>query len=136
MVIRTSDGKRLVDVGTSDTLKSVYSTIVLRLGRHAKAVPDAIAFLQKGTCAPGDALETARQFNLIRDDLARVSPDKAVYDLDEPRKKAPWAGNISPVVTSCANLYTTADGKDLLFEIVSILTYAGIAEVAVAIGEG
>lgn len=30
---------------------------------------------------------------------------------------------MSPVITSCANLYTTKDGRDLLFEIVSILCY-------------
>lgn len=37
---------------------------------------------------------------------------------------APWTRNLSGIVTSCANLYTRANGKDLLFEVFGILTCA------------
>ena len=36
-------------------------------------------------------------------------------------------GNISSNVTSCANLYTTADGKDLIQEAISLLKHAAAA---------
>lgn len=78
-------------------------------------------------------METARQFNLIRDELSRYAPEKAVYDFRDLKKKAPWNNNLSSVITSCANLYTTTDGQDLLYEIVSILCYAGVKKVSVSV---
>ena len=67
----------------------------------------------------------------MRDKLSNYPPEELVYDINDRSKHAPWEGNISPVVTSCANFYTTADGKDLLFEIVSILTYGAYMKTAV-----
>lgn len=133
MTIISEDGNRIVDVGTSDILFSVISTINIRLKHAQKKIPLAIRFLESGACEGSDGLETARQFNLIRDQLAGLSPDKAVYDQRDPKKPAPWENNLSSVITSCANLYTTADGKDLLYEIVSILTYGGIVNVKISI---
>lgn len=49
------------------------------------------------------------------------------------RYDVPWKGRLSNVITSCANLYTTADGKDLLYEVVSILCYAEVAAVSVRV---
>lgn len=86
----------------------------------------AIDFLKLGTCDSSKGYDVARQINLIRDELSKYSPEKAVYDIDNPQKVAPWYGKLSPVVTSCANIFTTADGQDLLFELVSILCYAQV----------
>ena len=88
----------------------------------------AFDFLQSGKCEGKNGYEVAGQINLIRDALAQVSPDKAVYDIDNPKLLAPWKDNLSPVVTSRANMFTTADGQDLLFEIVSILCYAQVTK--------
>ena len=49
-----------------------------------------------------------------------------VYDMNDTKKKAPWEGNISSVITSCGNFFTTADGKDLIFELTSLLCYAAV----------
>lgn len=133
MEIMTADGKRIVAVGTSDILHSLYSTIMIRLETCDDYAPLALAFLKTGRCEADYAEETARQFNLLHDALACIKPEEAVYDMEDRNKLAPWEGNISKVVTSCANLYTTADGKDLLFEIVSILTYAGLAYTSIEI---
>ena len=123
MIIVSSNCKRLVEVGGSDILYSLYSTILVRLDQFVAEVPLAIGFLQNGICAGKDGLETAREFNLLRDRLAQIPPDQAVYNLENLSQQAPWAGKLSPVITSCANLYTTKDGQDLLFEIVSLLCY-------------
>lgn len=123
MIIQSNDSEKTVDIGSGDIFHSLYSTIKVRLKRFDD-IDTAIQFMDSGICEYVDALECARQFNLIRDHLSQISPCDAVYDYKDLNKKAPWAGNISPTITSCANLYTTADGKDLLFEIVSILTYA------------
>lgn len=66
----------------------------------------------------------------MRDGLASVSPQDALQTLNSLNPPE-WISDISPVITSCANLYTTADGGDLLYEIVSILVYASIVKVDV-----
>ena len=132
MMIVTDDNKRIISIG-SGILFSVYSTLEVRTKRFKKDVPLAEQFLKFGVCEPENAMETARQFNQLRDEFAKYEPDKAVYDMTDPKKAAPWAGKLSKVVTSCANLYTTNDGQDLLFEIVSILCYASNAGVKVSI---
>ena len=134
MVIITSDGNKAVNVGTVDIWICLVSTITGRLNKK-KDLPLAIQFLETGHCAAKDGYETARQINLIRDRLAMISPDKVIYDPERPEIKAPWANNISPVITSCANYFTTADGKDLLFELVSIFTYAQLKNVSVDTAE-
>ena len=133
MTIITSDHKRTVNIGRSDIWSSLYATIAINLKRKLKGVPLAIQFLESGQCTRDKAMETARQFNLIRDMLSQFSPKDLIYDLHNPKGPAPWDNNISSVVTSCANFYTTADGGDLLYVIVSILCYAGIVGVSVSI---
>ena len=131
MRLVSADAKRYVDVGNYEIWFSVYSTVEKRLGLFKRHIPLVIDFLVNGQCETNNALDTARQFNLLRDELAKYSPEKAVYDMHMMSKKAPWADNLSPVTTSCANLYTTTDGKDLLYEVVCILTYAHYAKVSV-----
>ena len=132
MKLKSADSKRIVNIGGVDIWHSVYSTIEKRFGIAKRKVPYAINFLKTCECSPENALECARQFNLIRDELSKYPPSKAVYDINDSTKTAPWENNLSPVITSCANMYTTADGKDLLFEVVSILTYAHYAKVSVS----
>lgn len=132
MRLISSDGERVVDVGGSDIWFSLYSTVISTFGHNRNKIAKAIKFMEKGICDGKDGYEVARQFNLIRDELSKIAPDKAVYDISDKKKIAPWKGKLSPVITSCANLYTTADGKDLLFEVVSILTYAQIKKVNVS----
>lgn len=132
MVLTSSDGKRVIDVGAEDIWFSIYSTAEGRLGGFKKKIPKAMDFLVTKRCLADDAVETARQLNMLRDEFAKIPPEKLIYDLNDKKKKAPWSENISLVVTSCANLFTTADGGDLFFEVVGILVYAGIKEVDIS----
>jgi len=129
MRIITSDGKRYVDIGNSDVWKSIYATVISSFGLRKNKVAKAIDFLANGVCKSEDGYETARQFNMIRDELSRITPEKAVYDLDKKKEKPSWLTELSPVITSCGNLYTTADGDDMIHEIVSIFSYAEIVGV-------
>lgn len=135
MIIRTTDDKRMVDVGSYGIWYSVYSTAEVRLSPMKKSLSLALAFLKSGKCSHKDAYETARQINLIRDAFSQITPSQAVYNKDDLSKVAPWADNLSGIVTSCGNLYTTADGKDLLYELVCILTFAHYKKVDVTISE-
>ena len=131
MMITTSDNKRYVDVGSEGIWNSVLSTAEVRMDSMKKHINLALGFLNTGKCSAKIAFETAIQFNLIWDAFSQIAPSNAVYDKNNRSIEAPWSSNLSGIVTSCGNLYTTSDGKDLLFEVVSILTYAYYMEVDV-----
>lgn len=131
MFIQTTDQQRTVDVGGHDIWYALYSTMTVRLRAISKTIPHALRFLRLGQCPSSAAFATARELNLVRDALSQIRPEQAVYDKDDPGRAAPWSGNVSGIVTSCGNLFLTADGKDLLYELVSILTYAHYANVDV-----
>lgn len=131
MIIMSADGKRYVDVGSEGIWYSVLSTAEIRLAPMKKDIRLALDFLNTGKCSAKNAHETARQFNLIRDAFSQIVPSNAVYNKDKPSMAAPWSNNLSGIVTSCGNLYTTSDGKDLLYEVVCILTYAHYKKVDV-----
>lgn len=124
MIIMSSDDKRYVDVGSEAIWYSVLSTAEIRLAPMKKDIRLALDFLNTGKCSAKNAHETARQFNLIRDAFSQIAPSSAVYNKENLTMAAPWSNNLSDIVTSCGNLYTTSDGKDLLYEVVCILTYA------------
>lgn len=134
MLIQTTDLQRIVDIGGSDIWHSLYSTVAVRLRKFTKTIPHALKFLQLGRCQTTPHLRR-REISTVRDALSQIRPEQAVYDKDDPSRVAPWSGNISGIVTSCGNLFLTADGKDLLYELVSILTYAHYANVDVEPGE-
>ena len=126
MVIITTDNQRIVEIGTSTIMFSLYSTVKILLRRKTSKIKTAKDFLKTGNCDHKNAIICARELNLVRDFLSRYSPEKAIWDCNDLSALPPWYNNLSPVITSCANLFTTADGKDLLYELVSVLTYAGI----------
>ena len=125
MRLYTSDEKRNVDVGMGSIWYSIYSTAFIAFSDDAKKnIPLAMEFLKTGECAAENTVATAEQIRRVQTAFASIEPDKAIYDLHKPSTPPPWANNIAPTVTSCANLFTTADGKDLLTEVLSLLEYA------------
>ena len=131
MEIISADEKRYVDVGNSDIWNCFYSTVITKLKELSDDIPLALLFLKNKECEPENCIETARQMDLIRDNLSKLSINELVYDYNKPKKKAPWQGNLSPIITSCGNFFTTADGKDLIFEINTVLCYCGIKKMNV-----
>nr|WP_035097480.1 Imm70 family immunity protein [Olegusella massiliensis] len=128
MDIGTTDGKRIVNVGSATDFRTLYATAAKIMGRKSKDVARGLDFIKTGQCGPTDSIETARQINLIKDELARHRPSDAVT---ETGNRPQWINEISPVITSCANLFTTADGGDLLHELVSLLCYADVVGIPV-----
>lgn len=127
MTICTSDYKQSVDVGTGSVWYSVYSTAVTHLTDDDKEfLQYGMDFLKSGGCVADDAQITARQMELIQRRFAKIAPMDAVWDMDNPSQRGPWHQGVAGNVTSCANLYTTADGKDLFQEIISLLKYADV----------
>ena len=125
MRLYTSDEKKMVDVGMGSIWYSIYSTACIAFSEDIKkGIPLALAFLKSGECAAVNANETKRQIESVVSGFSKLSPDEAVYTLQRPDMDPPWKGNIASTVTSCANLYTTADGMDLFTEVMDLLQYS------------
>ena len=133
MRIITSDGNKYINIGSAEVWKSLCSTIFVLLDDEKDGIMKARSFLENNKAEGVEGYEIARQFNLIRDKLSRFAPEKVIFDMNDMSVKAPWYGKLSPVVTSCANLFITADGEDLLYEIVCIFCYAEIKRVSVVV---
>lgn len=131
MNIISSDAKRSISLGGSDTWQTLCSTVRYHLANSEEQLLHVFAFIDGGHSDCQNCLSTAREFNLVRDRLSQIEPGQIIYDYKNPEKQPPWGDNISPVITSCANYLTTGDGDDLLAEIVKILTYAAFAKVSV-----
>ena len=129
----TEDYKRSVDIGTYTIWHSLYSTIMGRIKDGKELSPVTLEFLKNGCCESHYAKDISEEIQYLRDRLATIPPNEAIYDINNPSVDAPWKNNISPDVTSCANLFTTADGKDLLTEMISILCFAGETKVDISV---
>lgn len=121
MRISCTNGMASVNVGNSEIWKALVSTVNTLLKKQSLSISKGIAFFNSGSCISSECLETARQINLIRDALSAFKPNEVVFDEKNPSYRASWANNISPVITSCANYFITADGHDLLSELVGLL---------------
>lgn len=128
MNIVSSDAKKSISLGGSETWQTLCSTIYYHLSSSEQQLSHAFKFIKSCHCRSQDCLDTAREFNIVRDLLSQLKPDQIVYDYKDPKKLPPWGDKISPIITSCANYLTTGDGDDLLAEIVKILTYAAYAK--------
>ena len=126
MKIISSDYARVIDVGSSEVWNALCATVKVLLSKKQAAIVHALEFMSSGVCESENCIECAKEINRVRDLLSQFSLDKIVYDETKKSFVPDWAKSISPVITSCANFFTTADGEDLLFEIVSILSYGGL----------
>ena len=135
MRIYTADEKKNVDVGMGSIWYSIYSTASIAFSDDIKkTVPLAMDFLKTGECLAENVKDTKKQLEAVKEAFSTIEPDKAIYDLHKPDAPPPWAGNIASTVTSCANLYTTADGKDLFTEVIALLDYAEVQNLSVFAG--
>ena len=123
MITITAANEKPINIGSASFLHCFYSTICAYVLK-AEA-PNAIGFLNNRIIDSSVCKEAAREFNLIRDKLSQHMPSEVVWDIAEPKATPPWGDNISSVVTSLGNYFTTADGFDLISELVLLLYCAG-----------
>ncbi len=133
MNIISDDAKQSVSLGGIDNWQTLQSTIRYHLSSSRSQLSHVFSFLDSGRIASSDCLAAAREFNLVRDALSQIPPSEVIYDEKDPNMQPPWGDQISPVITSCANYFTSGDGDDLLAEIVRVFTYAAYADTDVTI---
>ena len=130
-MITINADKKQINVGSASFFNCFYSTIY----EHVKKaeVPNALSLLKKRELGWPDAIKTAREFNVIRDILSTFSPSEVIWDMDNPDESPPWGKNISPIITSLGNYFVSADGHDLISEIILLLQYANDEKVDISI---
>ena len=97
-------------------------------------IPHAMQFLRNGECSMEDVAKTKGEMATVIKELSSLKPDLLVYDLKKPECAPPWGNDYASTVTSCANLFTTADGDDLFTEIGKLLSYAMDNKLAIKVG--
>lgn len=135
MTLFTSDGELSVDVGSGAIWYSAYSTAMCLLADKTKeAIPKALSFLKTGECPIEQISVTKKEMEIVIKEFSSLKPEDAIYDLHNPEVAPPWKGEIAARVTSCANMYTTSDGKDLFSEVLTLLEYAEKNKVSINAG--
>ena len=128
MNIISSDFKRSISLGGSDTWKTLCATIKYYFSSQKSEYEHVFLFIEDNYLSSKECLTAAKEFNFLRDALSQIAPSKIIYDDKKPDQLPPWGKDISPVITSCANYLTTGSGDDLLAEIVKILVYAAYSK--------
>ncbi len=135
MRLYSADERKSVNVGMGSIWYSVYSTASIAFAKEdTSQISLALDFLRTGECPAEKIEQMKQQLEVVYTAFSFLEPDRAIYDLHKPNIAPPWAGNIAPTVTSCANLYTTAEGKDLFTEVFMLLSYAADKGVSVFAG--
>lgn len=130
MRIITSDGKKIVNIGSASILNAIFET-VKRYAPDNFQINEAIDFMRTKRCIGVDGYVVGRQFNLIRDLLSQVKPEDIICDTNS--SDIFFLRSYSPVITSCANLFTTVDGEDLFSELIKVFVYAKVTNVDIMI---
>lgn len=131
MTLMTEDGKMSVSIGSSTILHALYSTTKVHMGIGRLRVRSAMAFLESGVCKKGNIGTTLEQLKLVKLKLAEIEPARMVYDYKNRNMKAPWQHVMSDEITSCADLFTTSEGRLLIDELLLLLEYAHENELSI-----
>ena len=122
MMIFTSDRSKCVQIKSLNLWSSLFELATEILSDEDKDfLQYAVNFLNSGVCVTDDAQITARQLELTKRRFAKHSPP------------SPLISSVNETATSCADLFITMDGKDLLNELISLLKYADKTSVDVLI---
>ena len=103
-------------VGRADFLGSFFDTVTVRLegGTRGSRFPTLAALYGDGELSP-DAAELARaELANVERELRKHPPADVVWDIDNSDVSPPWGSDIAETITSLANYFVTADGRQLI----------------------
>ena len=122
MTIGIELGSITDEIGTSDFFFAFFSTISGNLepkGRGSR-FPVLMEKLYKGEVAQGDAVKALSELEIVNKELASLSVDKVIWDIQDRKKMPPWGNNISPDITNLSNYFVTSSGRDFMFSLKEI----------------
>jgi hypothetical protein len=104
------------EIGTGDFLHCFFSTISGNLEPRGWGTrfPILLTVLYQGELGQKDATAALAEWGAIEAELAKLPPEKVIWDIDDRRKEPPWKNNISPDITNLANYFVTSTGRELI----------------------
>ena len=108
-------GNSFYTIGAPSFLKSFFSTVYVHLERErwGSLFPVVMREFYSGKMSHERAEAAIAELQMIRDLLAKLSPDDLVWDFEKRDALPPGGAAISTEVTSLANAFVTSDGQDL-----------------------
>jgi hypothetical protein len=106
---------RTHEIGAGSFFHSFFSTVVVRLERDSwgSRFPIVMKSLWEGEVPAAQVGDGLKELAQIREELKAFPPSEVVWSFKDRNAKPPWGDNIAPTITSLANYFVTADGKDL-----------------------
>ena len=104
-------------VGNSAFLHAFFSTVSGRLepAGWGSRFPALLGELYDGTLPAAHVVQARDELRTIAAELATLPPSAVIWDLENPAARPPWGDVISADITSLANYFVTADGRDLIW---------------------
>ena len=134
MKLFTSDNKNTVNIGNKGVWDALYLTAVTCLSEDDKDfLQFAMDFFKTGECVNDDAQITARQMELVKKRFLKVVPTDAAFEHVACYCDTLRSNRKNETVDSYANFFKTADGSDLLDEVIGLLKYADKSRVDVLV---
>ncbi|EQI30807.1 immunity 70 family protein [Clostridioides difficile] len=103
-------------IGNEDFLFSFFSTVAYNLENQkwGTKFPVIMKELYQGKLNNTYISEATNELEQIKQGLAKLSPDKVVWDIKNPSAPPPWGTNISDDITDLSNYFVTSDGDDFI----------------------
>jgi hypothetical protein len=116
MTIGLKLGNITDEIGTGDFVHCFFSTISgnLEPDGWGTKFPALLCVLYQGELAQKDSITALDELETIETGLARLPPEKVIWDIDDRRKIPPWENNISADITNLSNYFITSTGRDLI----------------------
>lgn len=125
MAVGIKVGSITDEIGTSDFLHAFFSTVSYNLeGGWGSRFPTLLNNLYQGDLEAGLAESALAELKQVKGELATLSPEHVVWDIEDLSKKPPWDSDISPDITSLANYFVTSTGRDLIAILIEALDEA------------
>lgn len=104
------------EVGTSDFFYAFFSTISgnLEADGWGSRYPVLLNKLYRGKLTRVDAVAALNELEDITSELAKLPPNKVIWDIEHLEKRPPWKDNISPDISDLSNYFVTSTGRDLI----------------------
>ena len=104
------------EIGSASFLHSFFSTVAYHLekGKWGNKYPVMMNELYQGKLSCVNIPAAKKELEVIRKKLAKYSPDKVIWDIEDLSKQPPWGDKISDRITDLSNYFVTSDGRDFI----------------------
>lgn len=103
-------------IGSGDFLFSFFSTVAYNLEKQkwGSQFPVIMNELYQGELNSTHIPEAINELEQIKQGLAKLAPDKVIWDIENLSAQPPWGTNISKDITNLSNYFVTSDGEDFI----------------------